>query len=82
MRYLVLCLFLLGINFMYSAYSIKVSKDYAKKVSELKREKERSLILKAEIEKHVNYRTAKNYAEASGFGPVNWSRVKIVKFPQ
>ncbi|MCS6998961.1 MAG: hypothetical protein N2648_01040 [Aquificaceae bacterium] len=79
MRYLLLSLLLLGINYLYSAYSIDVSKEYARKVSELKKEKERSLILKAELERHVNYRTAKVYAESAGFGPIDWSRVRLVK---
>ncbi|MEN3027852.1 MAG: hypothetical protein ABDH29_01185 [Aquificaceae bacterium] len=79
MRYLLLSLLLLAINYLYSAYSIDVSKEYTRKVSELKRERERSLILKAELEKHVNYRTAKVYAESSGFGPIDWSRVRLVK---
>lgn len=79
MKYLILCVLLLGINCIYSAYTIKVSREYANNVSELKREKERSLTLKAELEKYVNYRTAKVYAESSGFSPIDWSKVKVVK---
>lgn len=79
MRYLWLSLMFLGVNLLYSAYTIDLSKDYAKKVSELKREKERSLKLKAEIEALVNYKTAKSYAESTGFEPIDWSKVRIVK---
>lgn len=82
MKYLLISLLLLVLNYLYSAYSIDVSREYAKKVSELKREKERSLILKAEVEKHINYKTAKSYAESEGFSPVDWSRVKLVKSSQ
>ncbi|MFN3471504.1 MAG: hypothetical protein ACK4LT_01535 [Aquificaceae bacterium] len=82
MKYLWLSLALLGINLLYSAYSIDLSKDYAKKVSELKREKEKSLRLKAEIEELVNYKTVKGYAESAGFEPIDWSKVKIVKNPK
>lgn len=71
MRYLWLSLILLGVNFLYSAYSIDLSKDYAKKVSELKKEKERSLKLKAEVEELVNYKTVKSYAESAGFEPID-----------
>ncbi len=79
MRYLLLTSFFLLLNFLYSAYSLHVAKDYAKKVSEMKREKERSLVLKANIEKHINYKTVKSYVESGGFSPVDWDRVKVVK---
>lgn len=79
MKYIILSIILLCLNYIYSAYSLSVSKDYAKKVQELKKEKERSLILKAELEKHINYKTAKDYAESAGFSPVDWGRVKLVK---
>ncbi|MCY0866082.1 MAG: hypothetical protein AB1353_04055 [Aquificota bacterium] len=79
MRYLWLSLMFLGINLLYSAYTIDLSKDYAKKVAELKREKEKSLKLKAQIEELINYKTAKSYAESIGFEPIDWSKVKIVK---
>ncbi len=79
MKYLLATSLLFLLNLLYSAYSVDVAKEYTKKVSELKRERERSLILKAEIEKYINYKTAKSYAEASGFSPVDWNRVKVVK---
>jgi|GEM_PF-765203 len=79
MRYLLLAFLLLLFNLLYSAYSLNVARDYAKKVSELKKEKERSLTLKAEIEKHINYKTVKSYAESSGLSTIDWSRIKVVK---
>ncbi|WPM31572.1 hypothetical protein IAE16_07035 [Hydrogenobacter sp. T-2] len=79
MKYLILASLLLMFNLLYSSYSLNVARDYAKKVSELKREKERSLTLKAEIEKHINYKTVKSYAESSGLSPIDWSRIKVVK---
>ncbi len=79
MKYLLLASLLLLFNLLYSAYSLNVARNYAKKVSELKKEKEKSLTLKAEIEKYVNYKTVKNYAESSGFSPIDWSKVKVVK---
>lgn len=79
MKYFFASFLLLLLNFLYSAYSLNVAKEYAKKVSELKRERERGILLKAEIEKHVNYKTVKNYAESAGFRPVDWSKVKVVK---
>lgn len=82
MRYMFATFLLLLLNFLYSAHSIDVARDYARKVSELKKEKEKSLTLKVEIEKHVNYRTAKTYAESAGFSPVDWNRVKVVKSSQ
>ncbi|MFN7065911.1 MAG: hypothetical protein ACK4OF_07175 [Aquificaceae bacterium] len=79
MKYILLSLLLLVLNLLYSAYSINLSKSYARKVSELKRERERSLLLKAEIERYVNYKTVKEYAHSTGFTPIDWSRVKVVK---
>ncbi|MEJ5339670.1 MAG: hypothetical protein ACK42C_06000 [Aquificaceae bacterium] len=79
MKYFLAASLLLLLNFLYSAYSIDVARDYARKVSELKREKEKSLTIKAEIEKYVNYRTVKSYAESAGFSPVDWNRVKVVR---
>ncbi len=79
MKYIMLSALLLLVNLLYSAYSINLSKTYAKKVSELKREKERSLILKAQTEEHINYKTAKEYAQSAGFRPIDWSKVKVVK---
>lgn len=80
MKYLLFAVLLLLINYLYSAYSLSVSREYARKVTELKRERERGLLLQAEIERYVNYRTAKSYAESAGLGPVDWSKVKVVKF--
>lgn len=79
MKYLFFSLALLALNLLYSAYSISVSRDYARKVSELKREKEKSLMLRVEVDRHVNYRTAKGYARSAGFSPVDWNRVRVVK---
>ncbi len=79
MKYLIWAFLLLLFNLLYSSYSLNVARDYAKKVSELKREKERSLTLKAEIEKHINYKTVKSYAKSSGLSPIDWSRIKVVK---
>lgn len=79
MKYILLTIALLSINLLYSAYSINLSKNYAKKISQLKREKEKSLLLKVEIEKHINYRTVKDYAQLTGFNPIDWSKVRIVK---
>ncbi len=79
MRYFLATFVLLLLNFIYSAYSINVAREYAKKVADLKREREKGLVLKADMESYVNYRTVKIYAESFGFSPIDWSRVKVVK---
>ncbi|MGC8852937.1 MAG: hypothetical protein ACP5P0_04970 [Hydrogenobacter sp.] len=79
MRYLIVSLLLLFLNLLYSAYAIKTSKDYAKKLSELKGHLERQLRIKAEIESKINYSTAKNYAKKGAFTPVDWSRISILQ---
>lgn len=82
MKYLIASALLLLLNLLYSAYSLNVAKDYARKVYELKKEKEKALTIKAQIESYVNYATVKRYAESVGLVPVDWSRVKVVKTPQ
>ncbi|MEZ0361091.1 MAG: hypothetical protein ABWK04_04210 [Hydrogenobacter sp.] len=79
MRYIVISLVLVVANLLYSAYALKTSKDYAKKLAQLRAQMERQLKLRAEIEKLVNYATAKNYAKADGFIPIDWGKVKILK---
>jgi hypothetical protein len=78
-RYFFLSLLLLFINLLYSSYAVKTARDYARKVSMLKKERERGLILRAEIERLINYPVVKNYAEDKGFSPVDWNRIKVVK---
>lgn len=79
MKYILLSALLLLANLLYSAYSINLSKNYAEKVRELKREKERYLTLKAQIEQQINYKTVKEYVQSAGFKPVDWSKIKVVK---
>ncbi len=79
MKYIFFSSLLLLLNLLYSAYSLSVSKNYTEKLRELKREKEKILLLKVEIEKHVNYKTVKDYAKVTGFNPIDWSKVKVVK---
>lgn len=79
MKYLMVSLILLFFNLLYSAYALKTSKEYAKKLSELRSQSERYLKLKAEIDSKINYSTAKNYARNDAFTPVDWSRISILK---
>lgn len=78
MKYFVAGILLLIVNLIYSSYAIYVSKDYAKKLSQLKLEKEKNLKLKAQIEKNVNYTSVKSYVEKAGFSPVDWSQVRVI----
>ncbi|RMH80195.1 MAG: hypothetical protein D6674_04970 [Acidobacteria bacterium] len=79
MRYLVAGIFLLIVNLIYSSYAIHVSKDYAKKLSQLKQEKDKHLKIKAQIEKSVNYTSVKSYVEKTGFNPIDWSQVRVIR---
>ncbi len=79
MKYFVGFITLMLANLLYSSYTIKVSKDYTKKVSMLKQEKEKNMKLKALIEKEVNYKTAKEYTNKAGYITVDWSKVRVVR---
>ncbi len=79
MRYFLISVLLLVINLMYASYAIKVSKEYTKKLSELRLQKERELKSNAEIEERINYSVAKEYARRNGFVPIDWRRVRIVE---
>ncbi|GBC88884.1 hypothetical protein HRbin13_01016 [bacterium HR13] len=79
MKYLVVSLLLIALNLIYSAYALKTSKEYAKKLAELRNQTERQLKLRAEIDRRINYSTAKAYAREDAFIPIDWSKVRILK---
>jgi hypothetical protein len=78
MRYMVLSVFLIALNLLYSAYAIKFSKEYVQKTMELKKESERNLLLKVKYANLINYTKAKKWSVEKGFVPVNWEKVSFV----
>ena len=78
MKYLALSLFLIVLNLLYSSWSIHIFKEYAKSFKSYKRETEKNLKLKAQIEGMVNYTSAKDYANSKGFTPIDWNKVTLV----
>jgi hypothetical protein len=78
MRYIVLSVFLIALNLIYSAYAIKFSREYVQKTMELKKESERNLLLKVKYAKLINYTKAKKWSVEKGFVPVDWEKVGFV----
>jgi hypothetical protein len=78
MRYIVLSVFLIAFNLLYSAYTIKFSREYVQKTMELKKESERNLLLKVKYAKLINYTKAKKWSVEKGFVPVDWEKVGFV----
>jgi hypothetical protein len=78
MRYMVLSVFLIALNLLYSAYAIKFSKEYVQKTMELKKGSERNLLLKVKYANLINYTKAKKWSVEKGFVPVDWEKVGFV----
>ena len=78
MRYIVLSVFLIAFNLIYSAYAIKFSREYVQKTMELKKESERNLLLKVRYANLINYTRAKKWSVEKGFVPVDWKKVGFV----
>jgi hypothetical protein len=78
MRYIVLSVFLIAFNLIYSAYTLKFSREYVQKTMELKKESERNLLLKVKYAKLINYTKAKKWSTEKGFVPVDWGKVGFV----
>ncbi|WP_448587763.1 hypothetical protein [Thermocrinis sp.] len=78
MRYILLSIILLVLNFLYSAYSLKIARDYVNKTMELKRESEERLLLKVRYSKAISYPEAKRWTHERGFVPVNWEKVNLI----
>jgi hypothetical protein len=78
MRYIVLSVFLIAFNLIYSAYAIKFSREYVQKTMELKKESERNLLLKVKYANLINYTKAKKWSAEKGFVPVDWGKVGFV----
>ncbi|MFZ8860237.1 MAG: hypothetical protein ACO2PP_07020 [Thermocrinis sp.] len=78
MRYIVLSVFLIAFNLIYSAYTIKFSREYVQKTMELKKESERNLLLKVKYAKLINYTKAKKWSVEKGFVPIDWEKVGFV----
>jgi hypothetical protein len=78
MGYIVLSVFLIALNLLYSAYAIKFSKEYVQKTMELKKESERNLLLKVKYANLINYTKAKKWSVEKGFVPVDWKKVGFV----
>ncbi|MFN3813105.1 MAG: hypothetical protein ACK4SM_00585, partial [Aquificaceae bacterium] len=72
MRYFFISVLFLIVNLIYASYAIKVSKEYTKKLSELRFQKERELKLHAKIEERINYSVAKEYVKRKGFVSIDW----------
>jgi hypothetical protein len=78
MRYIVLSVFLIALNLLYSAYTIKFSREYVQKTMELKKESERNLLLRVKYANLINYTKAKKWSVEKGFVPVDWEKVGFV----
>ena len=78
MRYIVLSVFLIALNLLYSAFAIKFSREYVQKTTELKKGSERNLLLKVKYANLINYTKAKKWSVEKGFVPVNWEKVGFV----
>jgi len=78
MKYIVLSVFLIALNLIYSAYAIKFSREYVQKTMELKKEYERNLLLKVRYANLINYTKAKKWSIERGFVPVDWEKVGFV----
>jgi len=78
MRYIVLSVFLIALNLLYSAFAIKFSREYVQKTTELKKESERNLLLKVKYANLINYTKAKKWSVENGFVPVDWEKVGFV----
>jgi hypothetical protein len=78
MRYIVLSVFLIALNLLYSAYAIKFSREYVQKTMELKKGSERNLLLKVKYANLINYTKAKKWSVEKGFVPVDWEKVGFV----
>ena len=59
-------------NLLYSAYSLKVLKEYSEKLSRYKSLKEENLKIRAEIERLLNLKELERYALKRGFRYFNW----------
>jgi len=78
MRYIVLSVFLIALNLLYSAFAIKFSREYVQKTMELKKESERNLLLKVKYANLINYTKAKKWSVEKGFVPIDWGKVGFV----
>jgi hypothetical protein len=78
MRYIVLSVFLIALNLLYSAFAIKFSREYVQKTIELKKESERNLLLRVKYANLINYTKAKKWSVEKGFVPVDWEKVGFV----
>jgi hypothetical protein len=78
MRYIVLSVFLIALNLLYSAFAIKFSREYVQKTMELKKESERNLLLRVKYANLINYTKAKKWSVEKGFVPVDWEKVGFV----
>jgi hypothetical protein len=78
MRYIVLSVFLIAFNLIYSAFAIKFSREYVQKTMELKKESERNLLLKVKYANLINYTKAKKWSVEKGFVPIDWEKVGFV----
>ncbi|WP_448583585.1 hypothetical protein [Thermocrinis sp.] len=78
MRYIVFSTVLIALNFFYSAYSIRVAREYVNKIKELKRESERNLSLRVSYSNVINYPEAKKWTKERGFIPINWKEVSLI----
>ncbi len=65
---------------LYSSYALKVSKEHARKLTELKRLKEENLRLKAEIESMLDIEGFKRWALRHGYKPFDWEKFVLDRF--
>ncbi|WP_333784256.1 hypothetical protein [Thermocrinis sp.] len=78
MKYIIFSLMLIALNLLYSAYSIKVAKEYVSKIAELKKESEKNLSLRVKYLNVVNYPEAKKWTKERGFIPIIWEKVSLM----
>ncbi len=68
------------LSLLYSSYALKVSREHARKLTELKHLKEENLRLKASIEKMLNIKAFKRWAVKHGYEPFDWEKFVLEDF--
>ncbi len=74
---LISALFLFLINAIFSAYAVKVLKEYSENVKTYKKIREENLKLRVEIEKMLNMEKLEEYAKRKGFKEFSWEEFVI-----
>ena len=79
LKFILLIIFLLIFNLLYSLYSLRVWKDYTEKVLLYRKLQRENLILSKKIEDFFTYKRLKRYAKRRGFKDISPEDVEFFK---